>query len=76
MKLCISCPAALPPCPPAGTLKLLIEDIISNLRKEGRKELAFGFAPLFNVCDGRIFKRYIHWMYWVTLYLFNFCNNV
>jgi hypothetical protein len=71
--LCLVCAV---PCPPAGTLKLLIEDIISNLRKEGRRELAFGFAPLFNVCDGRIFKRYIHWMYWTCLYLYHCCNNV
>jgi hypothetical protein len=64
------------PSPGSGTLKLLIEDIISNLRQEGRRELAFGFAPLHNVCDGCIFKHYIHWMNWTSEYLYHFCNNV
>lgn len=59
----------------AGTLKLLYEDIISKLRQEGRKELAFGFAPFFNVRDHR-FKRYIHWMRWMSLYLYHCANNV
>lgn len=59
----------------AGTLKLLYEEIISRLRKEGKKELAFGFAPFFNVRDHR-FKRYIHWMRWTALYLFHCANNV
>jgi lysylphosphatidylglycerol synthetase-like protein (DUF2156 family) len=61
--------------PPAGTLKLLYEDIISKLRQEGRKELAFGFAPFFNVRD-HCFKRYIHWMRWMSLYLYHCANNV
>ncbi len=69
-------PVHMVPFPhPPGTLKLLYEDIISKLRKEGKKELAFGFAPFFNVRDHR-FKRYIHWMRWTALYLFHCANNV
>lgn len=70
-----SCVCIHAPPPPPGTLKLLYEDIISRLRKEGKKELAFGFAPFFNVRDHR-FKRYIHWMRWTALYLFHCANNV
>jgi hypothetical protein len=78
---CPRLPPSSPPSPPPhththpGTLKLLYEDIISRLRKEGKKELAFGFAPFFNVRDHR-FKRYIHWMRWTALYLFHCANNV
>jgi lysylphosphatidylglycerol synthetase-like protein (DUF2156 family) len=53
----------------------LIEDIISKLRKEGRKELTFGFAPLFNMNDSTG-RRYLHWMRWVAEYLFHCANNV
>lgn len=58
-----------------GTLKLLYEDIISKLRSEGRKELAFGFAPFFNVRDDR-FSRIVHWIRWTNLYLYNCANNL
>jgi lysylphosphatidylglycerol synthetase-like protein (DUF2156 family) len=59
-----------------GTLKLLLEDIISKLRQEGRRELTFGFAPLFNIQDGRVFKKYIHWCTLTALYLYHCANNV
>lgn len=63
-------------CACAGTLKLLIEDIISNLRREGKDELTFGFAPLFNIQDGKVFKPYIHWVSLTALYLYHCANNV
>jgi len=66
----------LPPFPPSGTLKLLCEDIISTLRREGKKELTFGFAPLFNLRDGNQQRRYIHWLTWLKCYIFYFANNV
>jgi lysylphosphatidylglycerol synthetase-like protein (DUF2156 family) len=59
----------------AGTLKLLTEDIISCLRKEGKKEFTFGFAPLYNNNDSSG-RRYLHWIRWVSLYLFHCANNV
>jgi lysylphosphatidylglycerol synthetase-like protein (DUF2156 family) len=59
-----------------GTLKLLIEDIISNLRQEGRRELAFGFAPLYNLRDSLHSRRYIHWLNWVQNYIYFCANNV
>jgi hypothetical protein len=66
------------PCafnPTTGTLKLLTEDIISKLRQEGRQELTFGFAPLFNMNDGNGW-RYLHWLRWTSLYLYHCANNV
>jgi hypothetical protein len=59
-----------------GTLKLLVEDIISCLRREGRKELTFGFAPLFNIRDGDPFKRHLHWVTWASRFAFNYGNRV
>lgn len=58
-----------------GTLKLLYEEIISKLRAEGRRELAFGFAPFFNVRDDR-FGRIVHWIRWSNLYLYHCANNL
>jgi hypothetical protein len=68
--------ANLPTSSSTGTLKLLIEDIISKLRKEGRKELTFGFAPLFNLRDSHTQWRHIHWLTWVQQYIYWFANNV
>lgn len=59
----------------AGTLKLLYEDIISKLRSEGRRELAFGFAPFFNVRDA-VFPRIAYWIRWTNLYFYHYCNNL
>jgi hypothetical protein len=73
----VLCAAAnLPTSSSPGTLKLLIEDIISKLRKEGRKELTFGFAPLFNLRDSHTQWRHIHWLTWVQQYIYWFANNV
>ncbi|WIA39641.1 hypothetical protein OEZ86_005718 [Tetradesmus obliquus] len=58
-----------------GTLKLLYEDIISKLRSEGRRELAFGFAPFFNVRDD-VFGRLVHWIRWTNLYFYHCANNL
>jgi hypothetical protein len=59
-----------------GTLKLLLEDIISKLRREGRRELTFGFAPLFNLRDSHHGRCHIHWLNWVQNYIFFCANNV
>jgi lysylphosphatidylglycerol synthetase-like protein (DUF2156 family) len=58
-----------------GTLKLLYEDIISKLRAEGRRELAFGFAPFFNVRDD-VFSRLVYWIRWTNLYFYHCANNL
>lgn len=59
----------------AGTLKLMYEDVISKLRSEGKRELAFGFAPFFNVRDDR-FRNIAHWIRWTVLYIYSCCNNL
>lgn len=60
---------------PSGTLKLLYEDVISKLKAEGKRELAFGFAPFFNVRDDR-FSNIAHWIRWSVLYLYHCANNL
>jgi hypothetical protein len=72
---CPAYPLARCVCTCTGTLKLLYEDIISTLRAEGRRELAFGFAPFFNVCDN-VFPRIAHWIRWTNLYLYHCGNNL
>ena len=62
--------------PSVGTLKLLVEDVVSALRKEGRRQLTFGYAPFCNLNDGCVFRRHIPLMYWMSLYMYNFANNV
>jgi hypothetical protein len=61
---------------PSGTLKLLYETIISKLRQEGRQELAFGFAPFFNVQDKPFKGRFITWIRWTNLFFYHCCNNL